>query len=96
MNSMRTSLTVLPHGGLLKGHTRGVRSLASVPMSDGRVLLASAGGDGMVRLSDPETGSAIARPLAGRTGGVWSLTVMRLTDGRAQVTRGGDDAFVRP
>ena len=39
-----------PVGGPLTAHTGPVLALAAVPLPDGRVLLASAGGDGTVRL----------------------------------------------
>ena len=50
-------------------HRRGVRGGVRVG-ADGRPLLASAGGDGTVRLWDPATGAPVGEPLRGHTGPV--------------------------
>lgn len=47
-----------PHGQPFEGHTGGAYCVCSVEV-DGRVLLASGGGDGPVRWWDPASGSNV-------------------------------------
>jgi WD40 repeat protein len=62
---------------------------------DGRLLLASSGGDRTVRLWDPVTGSPIGRPLTGHTSRVWRLAFGTTPDGRLLLASGSRDLTVR-
>ena len=62
---------------------------------DGRLLLASGGGDGTVRVWDPATGAAGGRPLTGHTGAVRAVAFGTGPDGRLLLASGGDDRTVR-
>ncbi|MGQ0778238.1 MAG: trypsin-like peptidase domain-containing protein [Pseudonocardiales bacterium] len=73
---------------VLEGHTGGVWGVCAVRVA-GRELLASAGGDGTVRLWDPATGAA-ERTLEGHTGRVWGVCAVRVA-GRELLASAGDD-----
>lgn len=65
----------------LKGHGWIVHRLAAVPTPAGRTLLASGDTEGTVRLWDPTTGEAVARPLTLDETVVRSLAALRLASG---------------
>jgi WD40 repeat protein len=68
---------------------------------DGRPWIASAGGDGTVRVWDSVTGQPVCAPLTGHTGPVWSLCAVPrvdsagVTDGGFWLASGGVDETVR-
>ncbi|MFF2127951.1 hypothetical protein ACFVW1_21620, partial [Streptomyces olivochromogenes] len=68
---------------------------------DGRVLLATAGEDGTVRLWDPSTREQVGDPLVGHVGSVWGICTwggrddMGRPDGRVLLATAGDDGTVR-
>ena len=83
----------------LTGHTGGVTAVAFGAGADGRPLLASAGGDGTVRLWDPTTGAPVGDPLRGHTGPVHGGGVRRRRRRPAAAglrRRGRDGAAVGP
>ncbi|HET8683701.1 MAG TPA: P-loop NTPase fold protein [Micromonosporaceae bacterium] len=63
-------------------------------LPDGRVLLASAGDDGMVRRWDAVTGDAVGEPLTGHTDWVLALAGVGLPDGRVLLASAGADHAV--
>ncbi|WP_327003455.1 hypothetical protein OHA72_51690 [Dactylosporangium sp. NBC_01737] len=79
----------------LSGHDGPVRALATVPVGDGRVLLASGGDDGTVRLWNPATGQPVGDPLRGHDGPVLALAPIRRSDGDLLLASGGEDQTVR-
>jgi WD40 repeat protein len=72
-----------------------VESVAFGVTADGRLLLASGGQDGTVRLWDPVTGTAIGRPLTGHTSTMESVAFGTAADGRLLLASGGQDSTVR-
>ena len=60
---------------------------------DGRTLLASGGGDGVVRIWDHATGAPLA-VLDGHTGAVNAVCALTL-DGRTLLASGADDRTIR-
>ena len=79
----------------LTGHRGPVESVAFGGLPDGRVLLATGGDDGTVRLWDPATGTPVGDPLTGHTGRVSSVAFGRLPDGRVLLATGSHDHTVR-
>ena len=75
----------------LSGHGLAVFGVAFVP-GPGGARLVSVGGDGLIKIWDPEAGGQPLRTLAGRAGAVYSVAVR--PDGR-QIATGGEDGLVR-
>jgi WD40 repeat protein len=78
----------------LTGHTAVVTAVASVPLPDGRVLLATGSSDRTVRLWDPLSGQPAGPPLTGHPGTVWAVAAVALSD-RTVVASGSGDGTVR-
>jgi len=84
-----------PVGQTLSGHTGPVWAVAALPLPGGRILLASGGQDGTVRLWDPTTAPTAAERPSGHTGPVWAVAAAPLPDGRTLLATAGDDKTVR-
>ena len=72
----------LPSAKRSPGTPDPVESVAFGTTGDGRLLLASGGQDGRVRLWDPVTGTAVGKPLAGHVSRVASVAFGAAADGR--------------
>ena len=70
-------------------------AVAAVPLPDGRMLLATAGLDGTVRLWDPVAGTPVGDPLEGHTDWVMAVAAVPLPDGRVLLASAGRDRTVR-
>jgi WD40 repeat protein len=73
----------------------GLRVLTWWTEVDGRVLLASGGTDGTIRIWDPEVGVSVGSPIAAHTGTVSSLGRYQLSNGAWLIVSGGTDSHVR-
>jgi WD40 repeat protein len=82
----------VPFGKPLMGHA-GAVYWGAWGLFDGRPVLATGGGDGTVRLWDPELGTALFEPLTGHVGGVY-WGAWGLVDGRWALASGSNDATV--
>jgi WD40 repeat protein len=103
-NSFTTSLSPAPYRArwalfaprtelaVLEGHSERVAAVCALTIR-GRALLASGGGDGMIRIWDPGTGTSQAalRAHAGTVAAICSLAV----DGRTLLASGGGDGMIR-
>jgi WD40 repeat protein len=79
----------------LAGHAAAVRAAMALPLPDGRVLLATGGDDGALRLWDPSTGRPVGDPLVGAAAAVLGLTILDSGEGRTLVVSAGSDGFLR-
>jgi WD40 repeat protein len=79
----------------MAGHTAAVTAVASFRQSDGRWLVVSGDEDGVIRVWDPTTGTAISPPLAGHEGVVTCLVAVPSTRGPMLVASGGRDKTIR-
>ena len=79
---------------VLAGQTDELRAVCPVPLRDGRILLATAGGDSTVRLWDPATGAEEAI-FEGHTGHVAVLCSLSLPGERTILATAGGDSTVR-
>ncbi|MCX5046246.1 hypothetical protein OG921_24035 [Aldersonia sp. NBC_00410] len=70
-----------PAHRILTGHTGTVQALATVPLRDGGVLLASGDYYGTIRLWNPLSGTPHGDPMPGHNGPVRGLAAMPLRDG---------------
>ena len=75
----------------LSGHGLAVFGVAFVP-SPGGARLVSVGGDGLIKIWDPDLGGEPLRTLVGRAGALYSVAVR--PDGH-QIATGGEDGLVR-
>jgi WD40 repeat protein len=66
-----------------------VKALATLSLSDGRVVLASGSTDGTIRLWDIEDGAPIGDPLVGHSESVDALVALSLSDGRVVLASAG-------
>lgn len=69
-------------------------AVCAVPLSDGRTLLARAGQDGAVRLSDPLSGNLLGDPLTGHTDVVLAVCAAPLPEGKILIASAGADRAV--
>jgi WD40 repeat protein len=81
-------------GEPLTGHTHYVTAVCTVPLADGRTLLAT-GSDEAVRLWDPALGRQVGKSLTGHTRGVIAVCTVPLADGRTLLATGSEDGTVR-
>ena len=81
-------------GSYVVGHVGGVWGVAFGQLSDERSVLASASGDGTVRLWNPASGTLLLE-LVGHVGGVWGVAFGVLGDGRSVLASAGVDGTVR-
>ncbi len=82
-------------GGPLRDQTDRVFSVALAADRDGRLVAASGGDDGMVRVWDVEACMELGEPLRGHTDRVFSVALAADRDGRLVAASGGDDGMVR-
>ena len=79
----------------LRGHRGTVSSVAFGAGADGRLLLASGGYDGTVRVWDPVIGGPAGQPLTGHTSRVSSVAFGTGPDGGLLLASGSEDKTVR-
>jgi WD40 repeat protein len=70
-----------------------VRAVAAVPGPNGETLIATANGESVVRVWDPESHGEVGEPLVGHSGPVLTITTFR--DGRLLLATGGEDTTIR-
>lgn len=75
--------------------TLGVPSLAAFSDPDGRLLLAIGGGDGMVRIWDPASGTTLGAPIHELADGQSTVAAVKSADGQNLLAVGDADGWVR-
>jgi len=80
---------------LLTGHDGPIRTATALPLADGRVLLATGGDDGTLRLWDPSTGRPVGTPLEGAGAPRFKMAAFHSGDGRTILAIGGSDGRLR-
>jgi WD40 repeat protein len=80
---------------LLTGHDGPIRAATALHLADGRVLLATGGDDGTIRLWDPSTGRPVGDPLEGAGSPRFRLAAFHSGDGRTLLAIGGNDGRLR-
>jgi WD40 repeat protein len=78
----------------LNGHTSTVNKVLSLTLS-GRVVLASCGDDGTIRLWDPATATPVGVPMKGHTSTIEDICVLPVQGGRTLLAGAGEDGTVR-
>ncbi|MFI6625208.1 WD40 repeat domain-containing protein [Streptomyces sp. NPDC050528] len=81
--------------GPLSGHPDRVRALTTLPLADGRVLLASGGDSGTIALWDAVTGQPVREPVANWLGEVTGMCTASLADGRTLLVTATSRGAVR-
>lgn len=81
--------------GPLPGCPGRIRSLAALPLPDGRALLAAGGGTGTVVLWDPGTGQPVREPLGSTPGEVVGMCAATVPDGRTLLVTATSRGAVR-
>ena len=80
---------------LLASDARSANSVAFGTTADGRLLLASGGGDGTVRLWDPVTGTPVGEPLTGHASSVFSVAFGTTADRQLLLATSSHDGTTR-
>jgi WD40 repeat protein len=76
-------------------HPGPVNCVAAARLGSGRVVLATAGGDGTLRRFDAGTGQLLGEALGSQNRRMLSVAAATLPDGRVILAAGGDDGIVR-
>lgn len=88
-----------PYGKALTGHPDRIRTLAAVPLSDGRTLLASGGDSGAVGLWDPyapeEESVPLQAPVGNATGALVGICAVPMPDGRTLFATATDRGWAK-
>ena len=80
---------------LSSAHPGPVNCVTVARLSDGRVVLATAGGDGTLRRFDAASGLLLGEALGSNSRRMLSVATATLPDGRVVLAAGGDDGIVR-
>jgi outer membrane protein assembly factor BamB len=80
---------------LSSAHPGPVNCVTVARLSDGRVVLATAGGDGTLRRFDAASGLLLGEALGSNNRRMLSVAAATLPDGRVVLAAGGDDGIVR-
>jgi WD40 repeat protein len=80
---------------VITAHPGPVNCVAAARLGSGRVVLATAGGDGTLRRFDAGTGQLLGEALGSQNRRMLSVAAATLPDGRVILAAGGDDGIVR-